>query len=127
MENTRKLWHITLAVIASSLMMTACYSQKKAVEKDVVKTKADTLKEVFNINADSCLYYYAPKISQIVVGHAWDILPENATKEDSVKALLNRTERVPKEYTIGYDAHNGVIRTGRNAMLALNQARQIQK
>ena len=127
MKNTRKLWHITLAVIVSSLMMTACYSKKKASEKDVVKTKADTLKEVFNINADSCLYYYAPKISQIVVGHAWDDLPENADKTDSTIALLNRTERVPTEYTIGYDAHNGVIRTGRNAMAALNQAQQIQK
>lgn len=116
-----------MAVVALSLMMTACYSEKKAAKKDVVKTKADTLKEVFNINADLCLYYYAPKISQIVVGHAWDILPENATKEDSVNALLTRTERVPKEYTIGYDAHNGVIRTGRNAMLALEQAQQIQK
>ncbi len=79
----------------------------------------------FTINADSCIYYWAPQMPTNFVNGAYGDLPNVATepytKKDSVTVMTNRANSIlsnipesdPKFFVV-----HGISRTGDNALTA---------
>ena len=74
----------------------------------------------FNVNADSCIHYWAPQMPAAFLDAAYGNLPNIATPpyttKDSVTVLNLKAGDVPEQYQD--EKVKGIIRTGGNALTA---------
>lgn len=78
------------------------------------------LNNTFNVNADSCIHYWAPQMPEAFLNAAYGNLPNIATPpyttKDSVSTLNNYASAVPAQYQD--EKVKGIIRTSGSALTA---------
>ena len=115
---------LAMFLIVSVVIATSCKKESTCdYEKDnldAAQTEETRINNEFNLNADSCIHYWAPQMPAAFLSTAYGNLQNIATppytKKDSVTTLNNYASAVPAQYQD--EKVKGIIRTGGKALTA---------